>query len=82
MTTYKTLHSMTNGASSACLSSMFVEMLLFSVVSVQGLKLIGGAIAPDVSSSSYAALLVVAFGSFNCEYDGWNKCCSRNIQLK
>lgn len=46
---------------------MFVEVLLrlFSVVSVIGLKLIGGAIAPDVSCSSYAALLVVAFGSYD-----------------
>lgn len=49
---------------------MFVEVLLFSVVSVHGLKLIGGAIAPDVSCSSYAALLVVAFGSLNDGTDG------------
>lgn len=44
---------------------MFVEVLLFSVVSVHGLKLIGGAIAGDVSSSSYAARLVVALGSLH-----------------
>lgn len=70
-----TLYSMTNGLSSACLSSMLVEVLLFSVVSVHGLKLMGGAIAPDVSRSSYAARLVVAFGSLNCGRDGVKKCC-------
>lgn len=61
---------------------MFIEVLLFSVVSVHGLKLIGGAIAPDVSSSSYAALLVVAFGSPNGDVGDGLKNCYIKIKCK
>ena len=53
---------------------MFVEVLLFSVVSVHGLKLTGASMAPDVFGSSYAALLVVGFGSLNIDCDDLNNC--------
>lgn len=68
---------MTNGLSSACFISMFVEVLLFSVVSVHGLRLTGASIASDVFGSSYAALLVVGFGSLNMVCNGLNSCWKR-----
>lgn len=50
---------------------MFVEEdELFSVVSVHGLKLIGGTMV-DVFCPSYADLLVVAFGSSYNGKDCW-----------
>lgn len=63
------VYRMTNGLLlSLSLSSMFVEMLLFSVVSVHGLRLMGCdgiSVNFDVFESPYAALLVVAIGSLH-----------------